>query len=438
MSNILIEANSISKIYDPDILFKRGTNFYALNKVNFILQEGDFVSIMGPSGSGKSTLVNCISTLDEVTKGTVKINGKVVSTLNDTQLSTFRYEQLGFVFQNHNLIPSLTIYDNIASPVMLGNLSPKEINKRIEDLAERLSIKRILAKRPGECSGGEKQRAAIARALINHPKIIVCDEPTGNLDSTNSHEVLNILSDLNKTGISVIVVTHDAMIASYAKTLMYLRDGEIQTVVHRGDAKQIDFYNEIVKISVQDSLVKLFNKEDSSENKVNFEKDTLVRKENIDNSMKTRRNQVFAELENDHFTDTDYDNVKRLEVTNTDMIYSSITKGKSQIHLADIDKVSLSLKPVYRSFGIFSEYQFYVLLDITIKEDSEYFTLVNVNDLSPLFKLLKENAKVFEDPIGIEEIYQKYTDHLVRTRYLQKEMGNLKKKFGIGIESKIQ
>ena len=209
MSDILITANNISKIYDQDILLKRGANFYALRNVDFILEEGDFISVMGPSGSGKSTLLNCLSTLDEVSSGAVKIFNRFVGEMNDAELSDYRNRYLGFIFQNHNLVPSLSVFDNIATPLILNEVSPQEIKERVNEIGERLNISHTLYKKPNECSGGERQRVAIARAIVTKPKIVVCDEPTGNLDSKNSHEVLEILRELNQQGTSIILVTHD-------------------------------------------------------------------------------------------------------------------------------------------------------------------------------------------------------------------------------------
>ena len=162
MKNILIEANRISKIYDPDVYLKRGKNEYALRGVDFILEEGDFISVMGPSGSGKSTLVNCLCTLDRITKGSLKIFDKNVLSASDDQLSDFRNKYLGFNFQNHNLNPSLSLFDNISVPLLLNEVNNKEIEKRVKDLSKKLGIERLLDKRPNECSGGECQRAAIA------------------------------------------------------------------------------------------------------------------------------------------------------------------------------------------------------------------------------------------------------------------------------------
>lgn len=259
MSNILIEANNISRVYDPDIFLKRGKNFYALDNVNFILEEGDFTCIMGPSGSGKSTLLNCLSTLDRVTCGNVLLEGVDTTTLNKNELCKFRYKTLGFIFQDHNLISYLTIFDNIATPAILGKQNNKDLHKRVIQLSKDLEIEDLLDKYPHECSGGECQRVAIARALINNPKVIFCDEPTGNLDSKNSHKVLSILSKLNKQGTAILLVTHDPMIASYSKTMMYLYDGGIKTVIHKNDGSQTDFFKTISEVTMEDSLLNEFS-----------------------------------------------------------------------------------------------------------------------------------------------------------------------------------
>lgn len=266
MSNILIEANSISKVYDADVYLKRGMNYYALSNVDFIVEEGDFIAVMGPSGSGKSTLLNCISSLDKVTSGNISLLGKPVRAMKDDDLSDFRRKYLGFIFQNHNLVSSLSIFDNIATPLILSKNDVNDTYQRINEIAKTLKIEHILQKKPNECSGGERQRAAIARAIVTKPKLIICDEPTGNLDSENSHEVLSLLSQLNKQGIAIVVVTHDSMIASYAKKFMYLRDGTVKTVINRNNASQEEFYNAIVKITTQDTLLKKFMKIGGKEN----------------------------------------------------------------------------------------------------------------------------------------------------------------------------
>ncbi|MFV0396001.1 MAG: ABC transporter ATP-binding protein [Coprobacillaceae bacterium] len=431
MSNILIEANRISKIYDPDIFLKRGKNFYALNQVDFILKEGDFISIMGPSGSGKSTMLNCISGLDTISKGSLTIFEKPIATLNDNELSTFRYKYLGFIFQDHNLISTLSIYDNIATPIMLANHSPEEINERIQKLAVRLQITDILEKKPNECSGGEKQRAAIARALINNPRIIVCDEPTGNLDSTNSHEVLSILSDLNKQGISIVVVTHDNMIASYAKQFMYLRDGQIHTVLHRGESAQEDFFSEIVKVTTQDSLLKFFKKTTSSDEEVTKSTTTKVKKEVIDNSKKAKIESVYAIFPTYEERSPEADNNRQLTVSDDKMSYTNISHENVDILYTDIIDISLTLKPVYKNFGMFSEYQFPVQMNVITKTQKYFFILVNVNDLTPLFNLLVAKGITLKDPINLQEIYRQHPTHLPRIRYMQSQMKSWKKKYNI-------
>lgn len=429
MSNILIEANNISKIYDPDILLKRGQNFYALNQVSFALNEGDFVSIMGPSGSGKSTLLNCISTLDDISTGTLKILGEHVSTLNDEQLSTFRYDYLGFIFQNHNLISTLSIYDNIATPIILGQKSPEEINTKIHEIAKRLNIEHILNKKPNECSGGEKQRTAIARALVNNPKIIVCDEPTGNLDSTNSHEVLTLLSELNQEGISIILVTHDNMIASYAKTLFYLRDGQVQSVLHRNGAKQTDFFNEIVKVTTEDSLLKFF-KTNLTETKEDTPVST-INKEVIDNTDKPRKEEVYAFFDSPKPVDSFANKYRPLQITKEKLSYDTIFHQHVDIDRKDIVEIKFWAHLVFKNFGVFSQWTFFPQLDVETKERKYTFILQNRNCILPLFQLFRDASIVIKDPIGIEQIYQQKPDAMTRDKYFQYHRKELKKEFNI-------
>lgn len=429
MSNILIEANNISKIYDPDLFLKTGKNFHALHQVDFVLEKGDFVSVMGPSGSGKSTLLNCISGLDTISRGSLTIFDKPVSTLKDKELSTFRYKYLGYIFQNHNLISTLSIYDNIAAPIMLDNQDPKKINERIQELAERLKIKDILQKNPSKCSGGEKQRAAIARALVNNPKIVVCDEPTGNLDSVNSHEVLSILTELNEQGISIVLVTHDNMIASYAKRFMYLRDGQIHTVLKRGQADQETFFNEIVKITTQDSLFKMFKRKTGDEVKENSPSNMEVEKVAVDNSGKLRLERVYAIFENRE-EDPNTKKYRPIIIGENEMKYTSVTHEEIVIAFKNIVNVKLILKPNFRNFGIFSEYEFFTQMLIKTKESKYFLMFMNPNDLTPLFDKLSKYTS-FEDPIGIQKIYKEYPDRLRRTRYLQSQLKRLKKEFGI-------
>ncbi len=235
------------------------SKFKALDKVSLSIMEGEFTCVMGPSGSGKSTLISILSTIDSPTIGKIKVNGENVIEMSERKLSRFRYENIGYIFQEFNLLDNITIRDNIALPLLLKNVNKKEIYKRVEALAEKLDIVGTLDKLPSECSGGQKQRAASARALISEPKIIIADEPTGNLDSKNSHELLKILKERNeKQGTSVLMVTHDAMIASYSKKLVFIRDGKIETELIRGDLSQKEFFYKIVDITSKESQ-NLFN-----------------------------------------------------------------------------------------------------------------------------------------------------------------------------------
>ncbi|MGL5151679.1 MAG: ABC transporter ATP-binding protein [Clostridium sp.] len=248
MKEIVI-ASDLVKIYG-----KKEVEFKALDGVNLTIREGDFIGIMGPSGSGKSTFLNIISTVDRPTKGRVEINGKNVTSLSETDISKFRYENIGFIFQEFNLIDSLTVRDNIAVPLVLASKDKEFINKRVEEIAARLELTMYLDKFPIECSGGQRQRAACARALVAEPKMIVADEPTGNLDSKNSHELLKLLQELNENdGVTILMVTHDSMIASYTKKLVFIRDGKIDTELQRDDLSQKEYFYKIVDITSKES-----------------------------------------------------------------------------------------------------------------------------------------------------------------------------------------
>ena len=212
----VIEVQNLTKIYGTAT-----SKTIALDNINLEVYKGEFVGIMGPSGSGKTTLLNIISTIDNPSKGLVELNGIEVCSMYDTQLSKFRYENIGFIFQEFNLIDNITVGENIAIPLTLSQkLGTKEIREKTVEYAKRLGIEEVVDKYPNECSGGQRQRAAIARALVNNPSIIVADEPTGNLDSKNSHELLKILKELNsKEGKTIVMVTHDSMIASYCENI---------------------------------------------------------------------------------------------------------------------------------------------------------------------------------------------------------------------------
>ncbi|MCD7808830.1 MAG: ABC transporter ATP-binding protein [Erysipelotrichaceae bacterium] len=254
MSKEILNADHVTKIYGV------GTKnpVTALKDVSLKMYEGDFICVMGPSGSGKSTFINNLSTIDVPTKGHVYINGKEVRKMGENEVGKFRYENLGFIFQEFNLLDSLTMSENIAVPLTLASKPIEEIKQRVQDIAEKLELVHLLDKYPGECSGGQRQRAAIARALVTNPKLIVADEPTGNLDSQNSHDLLSLFKDLNeKDGVSILMVTHDSMIASYSQKLLYIKDGEIEETVERRDLSQKDYFHRIVDVNAAESQ-KLF------------------------------------------------------------------------------------------------------------------------------------------------------------------------------------
>lgn len=456
MSDILITANNISKVYDQDILLKRGANFYALRNVDFVLKEGDFISIMGPSGSGKSTLLNCLSTLDSVSTGFVEILGQQVSQMSDTALSDYRNRYLGFIFQNHNLVPSLSIFDNIATPLILNGVAPTEIKERVNEISKRLDISHTLYKRANECSGGERQRVAIARAMVTKPKILFCDEPTGNLDSRNSHDVLEVLRELNDQGTSIILVTHDNMIASYAKKFMYLRDGQVINKIERNRASQVDFFNEIVKVTTKDSLLKMFNPkiEQSSSKAVEIETtDTFIQEDQIVDELKKdemvsevktvtldggvkkaldKRKIAYAVYEGLEY---DKKTAERSHVLkfNEDIINFQISNFEEiEIPYNIIDKVKISMCSRSMISWPMPEFRFYLDLDIITKDKLVYrFELSNQTNTNNLFDVLEKHQLVIEDPYGIVELYRQKPDDLIRHRYFIYNFKKIAKKYNL-------
>jgi len=253
MSKEILIAREMTKIYGLDTQ----NPITALKDVSLTMYEGDFICVMGPSGSGKSTFINNLSTIDVPTKGKVFINGTEVRAMSENAIGRFRYENLGFIFQEFNLLDSLTIFENIAVPLTLASVSLQEIKQKVKNVAKKLNIDALLEKYPQECSGGQRQRAAIARALVTNPKLIIADEPTGNLDSQSSHELLELFKQLNDEGVSILMVTHDSMIASYSKKLLYIKDGQIADTLERKDLSQKDYFHKIVDINSYESQ-KLF------------------------------------------------------------------------------------------------------------------------------------------------------------------------------------
>ena len=224
----VLQAKNMTKIYG----LGSKQPFTALENIDLEIKAGEFIVVMGASGSGKSTLVNNISTIDMPTKGNLYILNQEVKQMSENQLGKFRYQYLGFVFQNYNLLNSLTVYENIMIPLKLIGEDKKVIDEKVHQITKELDIESLLNKYPHECSGGQQQRVAIARALIGNPKIIIADEPTGNLDSQNSHEILSIFKKMNENHITIVMVSHDPLIASYSSRLLYLKDGNSGGIDH--------------------------------------------------------------------------------------------------------------------------------------------------------------------------------------------------------------
>lgn len=242
MNEILVVDN-ITKTYG-----KKGEKQYqALKGINFKVKSGEFVAIMGASGSGKTTLLNILSTLDKPTTGQVFINNKDISNLNANQMADFRSKEIGFIFQDFNLLDNLTNRENIALPLSLRGLSINRINPLVDKIAEKLGIKEILSKYPAEISGGQKQRVASARALVHEPAILLADEPTGALDSKSARELLNTMEHLNKNdGVTTLMVTHDPFSASFANRILFIKDGKIGEQMEKQGKNRTEFYHELI------------------------------------------------------------------------------------------------------------------------------------------------------------------------------------------------
>ncbi len=221
----------------------------AIQDISFSVCEGEFIGIMGASGSGKTTLLNCISTIDTVSAGHIYLDGTDVTEIAEKQIARFRRENLGFVFQDFNLLDTLTISENIALALTINQIPTDQIDGRVRDIAGKLNITDILDKYPYQVSGGQKQRCACARAIINQPKLILADEPTGALDSHSSQMLLSAIQGINEElGATILMVTHDAFSASYANRILFLRDGEIFTEILRGSDSRMAFFEKILNV----------------------------------------------------------------------------------------------------------------------------------------------------------------------------------------------
>ena len=242
----ILEAKSLQKIYTTRF---GGNQVQALSNVSFSVEQGEYVAIMGESGSGKTTLLNILAALDKPTSGEVLLDGRSLSTVKEKEISAFRRDNLGFVFQDFNLLDTLTISENIALALTINQVPAGEIDGRVREMAVKLNITDILDKYPYQVSGGQKQRCACARAIINQPKLILADEPTGALDSHSSQMLLSTIQSINETlGATILMVTHDAFSASYANRILFLRDGAIFTEILKGGDSRRTFFEKILDV----------------------------------------------------------------------------------------------------------------------------------------------------------------------------------------------
>lgn len=243
--NKALEVVNVEKVYGGTF----GNATRALDGVSFVIERGEYVAIMGPSGSGKTTLLNCIATIDRPTAGSVRIDGVDVTHMRAKQLSAFRREQLGFIFQDSNLLDTLTCRENIALPLTIAYVSPAEIGRRVARIAQTLGVIEVLDKFPYQASGGQRQRVAACRAMVTNPTLVLADEPTGALDSKNSKLLLERFDALNEQlDATILIVTHDTFVASYCRRVLFIRDGRIFTELRRGDLPRRDFFDQIMGV----------------------------------------------------------------------------------------------------------------------------------------------------------------------------------------------
>lgn len=238
----ILEVSGLRKVYTTRF---GGNQVEALKNVSFSVEEGEFVAIMGESGSGKTTLLNILAALDKPTGGAVKLDGRDLSAIRESQVAAFRRDNLGFVFQEFNLLDTFTIEDNIFLPLVLAGKSYREMRDKLTPLAQELGIAELLKKYPYEISGGQKQRAAVARAIITNPRLLLADEPTGALDSRATDELLRLFTSVNRVGHTILMVTHSVKAASHASRVLFIRDGEVFHQLYRGAMTTEQFYQRV-------------------------------------------------------------------------------------------------------------------------------------------------------------------------------------------------
>ena len=240
----ILEVKNIEKYYG-----NKSNLTKAIDNISFSVDKGEFVGIMGASGSGKTTLLNCISTIDKVTAGHIVVDNCDITKLKGNKLNKFRREELGFIFQDFNLLDTLTCYENIALALTIQKVNANEIDKRVNEIADKLEIKEILKKYPYQVSGGQKQRVASARAIITNPKLVLADEPTGALDSKSARQLLENFEFLNqKLKATILMVTHDAFTASYADRILFIKDGKIFNELIKGNDTRKQFFEKIIEV----------------------------------------------------------------------------------------------------------------------------------------------------------------------------------------------
>lgn len=241
---VILQAKNVRKVYGS-----KSTLFPALNSVSLEVHEGEFVGVMGPSGAGKSTLLNVLSTIDKATSGSIEIDGKPFEDMRAKEMAVFRRDKLGFIFQDYNLLDTMTIKDNIALPLSLSKIKPSEVETRVADVMRQFGIADLADKYPNEVSGGQKQRTAVSRAMVTNPALIFADEPTGALDSKAATNLLESLVQAKEArNATIMMVTHDAFAASFCERILFIKDGELFTEIYRGTATRKQFFQKILDV----------------------------------------------------------------------------------------------------------------------------------------------------------------------------------------------